>query len=161
MADLTRADRIMKHEKFLRAVRLINESEKDRIYCRHGVEHLLDVARAGAMIADERDYDLETDIIYAAALMHDIGRAKDYEDGTPHDQGSVMLAGEILPECGYNDDEVAQIVMAVAAHRMENIGMPLAEVLYEADKKTRLCFMCDAKKTCKWPRDKMNMELVY
>lgn len=161
MTDLTRADTIMKNEKFIKAIRLIREYEKDRIYCRHGIEHLLDVARAGFIIAYEKGCDLKADVIYAAALMHDLGRAMEYEDGTPHDQGSVLFASEILPECGYTDKETAQIVMAVAAHRLENSGMPLAEVLHEADKKTRLCFMCDARKTCKWPQDRMNMELRY
>ena len=161
MRDLRRADNIMKNELFISAVRSIKEHEADRIYCCHGVEHLLDVARVGWRIAYERGYDLKEDIIYAAALVHDIGRAMEYEDGTQHDQGSVIYASKILPECGYNEEETAQIVMAVAAHRMENSGMPLSEVLYEADKKTRLCFMCEARKTCKWPQDMKNMELIY
>lgn len=160
MADLARADKIVKHALFNEAIHLISHEEKDRVYCRHGLPHLMDVARIGCLLIVERELGIKADVMYAAALVHDLGRAMEYKDGTPHDQGSVIYAQTILPECGYKDNEVAQIVMAVAAHRIENSGMPLAEVLYEADKKSRLCFACEARDTCKWTEEKMNLDLT-
>ena len=160
MTDMKRAENILKSDSFIEAIRCIEQAEADRIYCRHGLAHLMDVARIGRMIACEKEIDLKIDVIYAAALTHDLGRALEYSEGT-HDQGSVIMAQKILPECGYNDAEIAMIVLAVAAHRMESSGMPLAELLYEADKKSRLCFLCDAADTCKWPDEKKNDILVY
>lgn len=164
MADLQRADNIMKNAEFMKVVRQIEEAETDRVYCRHGLAHLMDVARIGAVIVREKDLDIRMDMIYAAALVHDLGRAAEYADGTPHAQGSVILARRILPECGYSDSEVSEIVRAVSAHSLDGnqrSDLPLADVLFEADKKSRLCFMCDAAGTCKWSDEKKNMELQY
>ena len=160
MADLLRADRIVNHPSFKEAMDTISRMEEDRIYCRHGLEHLMDVARSGCILIEEEGLDIKADIMYGTALVHDLGRAMEYTQGTPHDQGSVIYAQKILPECGYSDNETAQIVMAVAAHRIENSGMPLGDILYEADKKSRLCFACEARDTCKWPEEKMNLELT-
>ena len=42
---MERIDRIFNNEKFKNYIRVIEEKETDRIYCRHGLDHLLDVAR--------------------------------------------------------------------------------------------------------------------
>ena len=41
------------------------------------------------------------ELIYCAALLHDIGRARQYEDGTPHDEAGAAIAGQILNELGF------------------------------------------------------------
>lgn len=176
MIGLVRADNILKNDDFKQAVRLIEQAEADRIYCRHGLAHLLDVARIGALLLHEKAADmpelvkeLDIDMIYAAALVHDLGRAMEYADGTLHDKGSVIYAQKILPECGFDEGEVADIVMAVSHHRNEpaqqagaySRGQLLCEILYVADKKSRPCFACDAADTCKWPDEKKNARLLY
>ena len=39
--------------------------------------------------------------------------------------------------------------------------MPLYEMLYWADKKSRNCFACAAQAECNWDRQKMNLEIDY
>ncbi len=34
----------------------------------------------------EENYPVSKELIYCTALLHDIGRARQYEDGTPHDE---------------------------------------------------------------------------
>ena len=171
-----RVDNILKNEDFKQAVRLIEQTEADRIYCRHGLAHLLDVARIGALLMYEKAADMPDlrqdvciDIVYAAALVHDLGRAMEYEDGTPHDRGSVIYARKILPECGFDQDEVSDIVHAVSFHRTEpesnepagSRARILRDILYTADKKSRLCFTCGAAETCKWSDEKKNKGILY
>ncbi len=160
MPELSKASKIIEHELFIKTLSIIEEQEKDRIYCRHDMAHFLDVARAGMIFILERDYDIPADVMYGAALTHDLGRAREYTDGTPHDQAGVEIAQRILPDCGYKDAEVAEIIMAIAAHRIKDSGMKLAEVLYEADKRTRPCFACPAADTCNWPEEKKNLKLT-
>ena len=60
----------------MRELEHIREDEKDRKFCRHGMEHLLDVARLMYIEALEAGEDAPRDLIYAAALLHDIGRSQ-------------------------------------------------------------------------------------
>ncbi|MHB9093231.1 MAG: HD domain-containing protein, partial [Eubacteriales bacterium] len=70
--------------------------ETDRKFCRHTFQHLVDVARITYIqmlesgdiksFCEEKDINmrLAREIIYAAALLHDIGRWKEYETGEDH-----------------------------------------------------------------------------
>ena len=75
---------IWKHPLFQSSFQRIQEWEKDRIYCRHGMEHFLDTARIAYIRSLEETIPVSKDHIYAAALLHDIGKWQQYEDGTPH-----------------------------------------------------------------------------
>ncbi|MCL2045907.1 MAG: HD domain-containing protein [Oscillospiraceae bacterium] len=101
------------------------------------------------------DFDDENrdnkEIIYAAALLHDTGRWKQYDDGTPHEEESARIAELILPECGFNDSEIKEILELILTHReYESESFNLAPLLYRADKLSRLCFVCSAKEKCNW-----------
>ena len=165
MEDLLRAGRIVKDPAFKQAVRVIEEAEKERVYCRHGLEHLMDVARIGCIMILENGADIDKDIMYAAALIHDLGRADEYTDGTPHHEAGARYARQILPGCGFSEEETEEIAAAVDSHRGDESSGEisdsgtLAHILYAADKKSRLCFACGARDTCKWPEEKMNLEL--
>ena len=74
---------IWKHPLFQSSFQRIQEWEKDRIYCRHGMEHFLDTARIAYIRSLEENIPVSKDQIYAAALLHDIGKWQQYEDGTP------------------------------------------------------------------------------
>ena len=54
-----RYNRIVRNEEFNRLLDEIEALEADRIYCRHGLEHLLDVARISyiQVLEDGLDYD--------------------------------------------------------------------------------------------------------
>ncbi len=45
-------------------------------YCRHGLEHLLDVARISYIQVLEDGLDYDENVLYAAALLHDIGKGR-------------------------------------------------------------------------------------
>ena len=85
---MERINKIFKHELFVENLSKIKKYEKDRIFCRHGIEHLLDVARIGCIYLAEYKLqnghvlsDIIDEYIYAAALLHDLGRAEQYEKG--------------------------------------------------------------------------------
>ena len=48
---------------------------------------------------------MSKDIIYATALLHDLGRADQYEKGISHEEAGAILAEEILTDCGYTREE--------------------------------------------------------
>ena len=60
---------------FKEALAKIAQKEKERIYCRHDLEHLLAVARLGYIINSEENLNLDPTLIYAAALLHDLGKS--------------------------------------------------------------------------------------
>lgn len=160
----SRAESIRTNELFVRELEKIDEYEKDRIYCRHGMAHLLDVARIGRIFVLEEGADIPEDIMYAAALLHDIGRAAEYEQGIPHDEASVITARVILMEAGYSEEEISEICAAIADHRgseeADTDAGILARLLKKADKLSRPCYDCGARDTCKWPDEKKNLELI-
>ena len=151
--------------------------ESDRIFCRHTFEHFMDVARIAYIMNLEQDYKLSKEIIYEAALLHDIGRARQYEDGTPHDKAGAEIADKILSDCGFSDDEKNMIVAAIISHRgsvhegdihksdkysedTKNIvATILSTIIYKADKASRQCFRCNAQKECNWSMEKRNLEI--
>ena len=96
-----RYNRIVRNEEFNRLLDEIEALEADRIYCRHGLEHLLDVARISYIQVLEDGLDYDKNILYAAALLHDIGRAAEYRDAGSHDEAGAVIAAGILRDCGY------------------------------------------------------------
>ena len=85
--------------------------EADRIYCRHGLEHLMDVARLGWIMALEQKAAITKEEVYLAALLHDIGRVEEYETGISHAAAGQQLAGEILSHIGYPADQAETVVL--------------------------------------------------
>ena len=74
--NMQRIQAILSHPLFCESLHKIQELERNRIYCKHGLPHLLDVARIASLMAAARQLDLPRDVIYAAALLHDIGKSK-------------------------------------------------------------------------------------
>lgn len=158
---MERPNCILQHPKYRACLEQVEQYEQDRIFCRHQTEHFLDVARIAWILNLEEEKHLAKDIVYAAALLHDIGRYIQYMDGTPHEQASADLAPEILADCGYLEEERAQILGAIAAHRNREEARrePLKDILYRADKASRACFACKAEAMCNWKEEKKNKEL--
>lgn len=155
---------LLAHPLFRENLLAIRTAEADRIYCGHDLAHLMDVARIAWIMALERGIDLKKDLVYAAALLHDLGRAEEYAGGRSHDQASVQLARRILPDLGYRADEMEAICRAIEGHRGRDKAEgqdALAALLFEADKKSRACFVCPASGSCKWPENKKNTGFDY
>ena len=160
---MERVNRIYRHAAYQNELACIAEAEKDRVYCGHDMQHFLDVARISMIINAEQGYGFEKEVIYATALLHDIGRGREYGEGISHDEASAELAKKILPECGYTEEETTYICESIVGHRLSTDGTKvrtlLGEILHRADHLSRNCYSCPAENTCYWPVDKKNMEI--
>ena len=106
-------DQIMAHPLFKEAMCGIEDAEQDRIFCRHGMEHCLDVARILYIMVLERNLPYRKDMIYATALLHDIGRYEEYRGQVSHHEAGGRLAKIILSECGFSQEEVEQAASSI------------------------------------------------
>ncbi len=160
---MERVTGILNHSLFQSYVKANEDAEADRIFCRHNMAHFLDVARVGRIIALEEDYPADMELFYAAALLHDVGKHVQYENGTPHEVASAELAERILQECGFTAVEIADIVDAILNHRNKDISeeKTMKGLLYRADKLSRACCACPARDECNWPDEKKNLRVVY
>lgn len=128
------------------------------------MEHLIAVARIAYIISLEEQSGISKDIIYAASLLHDIGRAEEYDTGRSHNEAGAEKAEAILRECDYSDDEIKEITEAIRTHGHDGYpekAAPLERLLCMADKLSRTCFNCPAHEECNWADDKKNETLFY
>ena len=125
--------------------------------------HFLDVARIGMIINLEEKMGLDKEWIYASALLHDLGKHVQYDDGTPHEIASGEIAPAILKECGFDDAETDAIVDAILSHRDAVVATEknLKGILYRGDKASRSCFACKAEAECNWKDGKKNLQIKY
>lgn len=160
---MDRINQILNHDLYRTYMERNEQAEADRRFCRHNVGHLLDVARIGMLFNLEEDYGLPKELIYGAALLHDIGRFKQYEDGTPHELASARLAPQILKDCGFDDKETDVIIEAIRNHRNAAVreNRDLNGLLYRADKASRDCYVCAVAGECSWSNRKKNQDLIW
>ncbi len=160
---MKRVDSILENRKYQEYIAKNNAAEEQRIFCRHNMSHFLDVARIAALLNEEEAMEIPKEYIYAAALLHDIGRHVQYEDGTPHELAGAALAQDILEDTGFDKTEQALILEAIRDHRNQNAACErnLCGILYRADKLSRPCFACDAAEQCNWDEGKKNLKLRY
>lgn len=163
MTEMVRVDAILRHSEFRKNLNENSTAEADRCFCRHNMEHFLDVARIAWILNLEEELLLDKELVYAAALLHDIGKHKQYTEGIPHELASAELAGPILAECGFSEKETAEILQAILCHRRKEISQNknLTGILYRADKLSRACFACKAEAECNWSTAKKNLEVRY
>ena len=159
---MKRIDEILNHEEFIRQLSDVNEAEKDRCFCNHGIEHLLDVARIAWIQNLEEGIGLEKEMVYAAALLHDIGKGRQYREGISHEIAGGEIAPGILKDCGFSEEEIFRIRRAILSHRDPSVkeDKNLRGVIYRADKASRACFACKSSKECNWSEEKKNKQLV-
>lgn len=153
---MIRVNKIMKNCLFRSCMQEIDESEKERIFCGHGIEHLLSVARIMRINALEENIRIDKEIIYAAALLHDIGRARAYRLHTDHAAESAEIASRILEECDFDKAETDEIIYAVLHHNDSEKSSELCTLLRTADRLSRNCFACKAYEECNWSENKKN-----
>lgn len=159
--EMARADAIAAHPLWRKSVVCITQLEASREFCRHDVTHFLDVARLAWIENLERGLGVSKEEIYAAALLHDIGRHLQYEKGIPHDEASVQLGGQILSDCGFSADAKKRILEAIGGHRNKDTKTrdDLCGLIYRADKGSRMCLLCQAEKACNWSEEKKNRHI--
>jgi uncharacterized protein len=153
---------IIENHSFQYNLRKIEELEKYREFCRHDMQHFLDVARLMYIITLENALNIPKHMIYATALLHDIGRGEQYENGIPHHSASIGLAKSILEQCKYDTEEITEILDAIGNHRNDTEKLnSLSYVLYKCDKLSRNCIHCKAIDGCKWSVEKKNLKITY
>jgi len=158
---LSRIDKILENSDYKACIKQIEAHEIDRELCGHDLGHFIDVARIATILSLEEGIILSRDHIYAAALLHDIGRHIQYENGTPHEVASAKISEAILESAGFNKVEIEGIKIAILNHRNETIKeeKSLSGFLYRADKLSRNCYSCTASALCDWTADNKNMTL--
>lgn len=163
ITNMDRIDRILKHDLFIDGLNRNRAAERDRRFCRHDMTHFLDVARIARAMNAEEEIGADVELIYAAALLHDIGRHLQYSQGKPHELASAEIAPEILRDCGFDEKETCVIIEAILSHRDERTAgeRSLKGLLYRADKLSRACFCCQAEPECSWKDGRKNLSLNY
>lgn len=136
--------------------------EVDRPFCRHDFQHMLDVARISYILLVEGNelgelarecgcasLQAVKEVVYAAGLLHDIGRFQQYDCGEDHAAAGARLACPILERAGFSPQEIEVITRAIAAHRRgDRWGGLLGRILCRADDLARPCAFCAAKEGC-------------
>lgn len=139
----------------------LKDLEKDRIFCKHDIEHFKDVARICYILALESGLDIKKDLIYTTALLHDIGRVEEYKNGVDHNLASVKIGKELLELTDFNSEEKSLILSAIDNHRKGSEEEPFYEIFYKADKLSRFCLNCPSKDECYWSDEMKNLEIKY
>lgn len=158
---MKRVNQILNNETFKRNMGLLDKLEKDREFCRHGLDHSLDLARIAYIKSLEEDIKVSKEIIYAVALLHDLGRVLQYTEEVPHHEGSVILAKQILKDTSFNDEERALIIDGIEKHRETNGKNSFNKLIQDSDKLSRNCFSCKSYDKCYWDANKKNNLIKY
>lgn len=154
--------KIMNNTTYINSMTYIKDAEVDRKFCLHGVEHSLDVARICYILNLEEKLSYDKEIIYAMALLHDIGRSAEYQNKVSHHQAGADIARGILEDAGFDILDVEEICDAIASHKyVEDNKKDLKYLLYKADKLSRNCFDCRMYAKCYWDENLKNKEITY
>ena len=86
---MSRIDRIIQNPQYVDTLKRLQVLETDRIFCRHDISHFMSVARLMWIEVLEQQLAVDREVVYAAALLHDIGRVAQVEHGIPHEQAST------------------------------------------------------------------------
>jgi uncharacterized protein len=138
------------------------EGESEPKSCLYGFRHHIDVARIAYILVLEhndlnyfiQEHGLTSrlaakEVIYAAGLLHDIGKWQEYKLGTDHASFGAKLAREILPRAFFNPSEVELIARAIYEHRNISSNMTfLGERLHRAENLSRICVNCEYDTEC-------------
>ncbi|MFD3158300.1 HD domain-containing protein [Haloimpatiens sp. FM7330] len=160
---MDRVNAILHNEKYKKYLNKISLYEVDRKFCKHNIEHFLDVGRIAYIMVLEKKLKYSKEIIYSIALLHDIGRWKQYEEGISHEKASAELAKNILKDVDFNDSEIEIILKAILKHRKEQKAEKdeLCNLIYMSDKLSRKCFSCSASSECNWKESMKNLNIKY
>jgi len=101
----------------------------------HGFDHVERVTALCERIGGAEGADMA--ILIPAALLHDIARPLEKEQGIPHEKEGARMAEEYLASIGYDASAVPAIAAAIRTHRFTTAAEPEsleAQILSDADK---------------------------
>ncbi|MGI6404907.1 MAG: HD domain-containing protein [Syntrophaceticus sp.] len=159
---MERIDAIVRDPLFQKCLKKNKKAEEDREFCKHDLQHFVAVARityilmleSGSLSNLIEDGNLTgqqsaKEVIYAAGILHDVGRWRQYETGEDHSLIGAEIAKEISERAGFSQKEIGVICRAIREHRTHTEGMSLlGELLSRADNLSRACHECSAKDKC-------------
>lgn len=157
---MDRFNSILKDDKYKYYLEKIKQHEVERRFCKHNLSHFFDVARIAYLLNLEQELGIDKEIIYTTALLHDIGRFMQYEEGIEHEVASWEIGQEFLKKYNFTKEESNLIKEGILGHRNSESG-GFGKVLYEADKKSRMCIDCLAASECNWNEEKKNLDIYY
>ena len=161
--NMARVNKIIRHTDYKKYLVWLSERERGRKFCCHNLSHFLDVARIAQVINLEMKLNINVELIYSAALLHDIGKAVEDTENIGHSKLSARLTKPILHDCGFLDCEIEFVLDAILKHNNEKTkgvtSDSLTSLLYRADKLSRPCYMCDARDLCYWSLENKNLQL--
>ncbi len=161
LLNMDRINAIINHALWQEKYHELTELENERIFCRHNISHFMDVARLAYIESLELGLGISKELIYAVALLHDIGRGMEYTHNIPHEKASADIANIILKDCGFSVEEMHIIKSAILSHRSADTAnqQDICGIIYRADKKSRMCRFCTAESLCNWSKNKKNMHI--
>ena len=153
---------VLNHNTPNEKINKIENDEKTRAFCKHDFSHLMDVARICYIINLEENLNIDKDLIYVTALLHDLGRADEVDTGINHSILSQEIAKVILKDLNFDDFSKQRIINAIKNHRTkEKNDDRFIEIFYKADKLSRMCFRCPARSICNWSEEKKNKTVTH
>lgn len=157
---MERFNKLIQDEDYKLCLEKIRVCEKERIFCRHDVQHFLDVARLCYILALESGCDVSKEVIYTCAFLHDIGKWQQYTENIPHETASHQLAKPLLEKYRFDENEQQQILSAILQHR-KGAEKGLGRLMYQSDKLSRDCRSCKAYTACNWTEEAKNNTISY
>ena len=133
---MERVRRLYELPRYQEELKAIARAEVSREFCGHTLEHFLDVARLMYIRSLEEGEIVNREVIYAAALLHDLGRGMQYREGIPHQEAGVLLARELLPACRFDEEEIRQIHQACGGRILKVI---IETCLLTEEEKIKMC----------------------
>ena len=96
---MERFQKIVWHEKYKETYERLQQLEIDRKFCGHDIEHFLSVARISYLMILEKRLPVSKDIIYATALLHDLGRHRDMKEESESFASIFYRADKLSRDC--------------------------------------------------------------
>lgn len=151
MVFVPRVNRIIENPQFKEYSLKNDQAEEKRAFCKHGFDHGLAVARiAYIYLLEDKNTLLSKEVVYAAAVLHDLGRWREYETGEDHAVVGAKLVQPILEESGFSSEEAKVIVQGIREHRLDpkrELSV-LGRALAYADDWARDCRSCQSRVDC-------------
>jgi len=101
-----------------------------------GVSHYERVYLLSLEIAESEKMELDTDVLFAAALLHDMGAFEPFRQaGVDHARRSVQVVDEVLKKAGFPMEKLAAVQDAIRGHSYYDkpSDRPESIVLHDAD----------------------------
>lgn len=164
MLHMPRVAYMLEIPEFLSHLAKIEQLESERIFCKHGLDHALSVARiAWSYLLELGERNFTKEVVYVTGLLHDIGRWIEYETGEDHAEASARLAQPLLAAAGFDVGETESILAAIREHRQDpkETGLTaLGRAIALADDWARDCWQCKVKDSCYKYNDSMK-QMVF